>query len=174
MTAMTVREATGIKATVQIPGCRKLMFSCSCSSLAIQGCICSHWSQDIFKRNIKMTKLYRGFTSIELAESLHWIHCAPQGVYSKIFFLQSWMTWPCKTSICKITMWNIWNMDPMKESFCVDLPAGQPEPSEEVLVVLGRTSWGLPCPSIGHRVSERTLQTKMYMLSWEVCNSRQL
>lgn len=146
MTSMTVRKAKYakcIKATAQIPDCRKLScFHALAGGLAIQGCICSHWSQDIFKRNIKNDKavprLHLKRTSwVPAVDPLQ----ASRGVYIKLYHRYS-PDWhgPAKLWICK--SWNISKMDPIKESFYFDLPARQQEPSWEVLIVLGRTPWG--------------------------------
>ena len=67
MTAITVREATGIKATVQIPGCRKLMFSCSCrqfgnTRLHLQPLKSRHL-QEKYKNDKAVPRLYLNRTS---------------------------------------------------------------------------------------------------------------
>lgn len=111
-----------------------------------------------------MTKLYRGFTSNELAESLQWIHCKPQGVYISNYIIA-----------IVLTGMALQNFDMQKlESF-------ENGSNQRVLLFrpastatgafmrsadrAGQDFMGVPCPSLGHRVSERTLKIKMNMLS---------
>lgn len=114
MTSMTVRKAKYakcIKATAQIPDCRKLScFHALAGGLAIQGCICSHWSQDIFKRNIKNDKavprLHLKRTSwVPAVDPLQ----ASRGVYIKLYHRYS-PDWhgPSKLWYAKVGIFRKW------------------------------------------------------------------